>query len=68
MDDEKHTKYTHKVSTLSSNTTVTKEIFITLKVSILKNSALYHLKAYNLPFIHAKFRSTGSNGLATTPF
>ena len=41
--------------TLSSNTTVTKETFIMLKVFIMRNSALYHLKAHNLPFFHAKF-------------
>ena len=53
--------------TLPSITTVTKETFIVHKVFILKNSALYLLKAHDLPFFHAKFQSSGSNGLATTP-
>ena len=35
---------------------------------MLRNSALYHLEAHDLRFFHAKFQSTGSNGLATTPF
>ena len=43
-----------------------KETFIVPKVFILRNSALYHLKAHDLPFFHAKFQSSGANGLATT--
>ena len=27
-----------------------------------------HVEAHDLRFFHAKFQSTGSNGLATTPF
>ena len=53
--------------TLPSITTVTKETFIVRKVFILKNSALYLLTAYDLPFFHAKFQNSGSNGLATIP-
>ena len=33
----------------------------------MNNSALYPLKAYGLPFFHAKFQCSSSNGLATTP-
>ena len=56
-----------KPITLPSITTVTKETFIMHKVFILKNSALYLLTAYDLPFFHAKFQNSGSNGLATIP-
>ena len=38
--------------TLSSNTTATKETFIVLKVFIMRNSPLYHLKALILPFFY----------------
>ena len=44
-----------------------KETFIVRKVFILKNSALYLLTAYDLPFFHAKFQNSGSNSLATIP-
>ena len=54
-------------TTLPSVTTVTKETFIVRKVFILKNSALYPLKAHDLFFFNVKFHSSGSNGLATTP-
>ena len=59
--------HVHRVGTLPSITTVTKETFIVRKVFILKNSALYLLTAYDLPFSHAKFQNSGSNGLATIP-
>ena len=55
------TKYT-----LSSNTTVTKENFIVLKLFIMRNSALYYVKAHNLLFVDAKSQSTGSSGLVST--
>ena len=55
-------------TTLSSNTTATKETFIVLKISILQNSALYHLKANNLWFFHVKLQSTGSSSLVSTWF
>ena len=48
----------YNTTTLSSNTTATKETFIMFKVFIMRNSALYHLKAYNLPFFHAKHQSS----------
>ena len=52
--------------TLSSITTATSRTFIVLRVLILSNSDWCYLKAHNLPFIHAKFHSTGLSSLAST--
>ena len=54
--------------TLSSNTTATSKTFIVPKVIFLRNSDLFYLKAYNLPFFHAKFQSTVFSGLASAWF
>ena len=56
------------MNTLPSIATATKETFIVRKAFMLRNSALFYLKAHELRFFHAKFQSPGSNGLATTPF
>ena len=56
------------IVTLPSITSVMKETLIVCKVSILRNSALNHLKVHDLPFFHAKSPSSWANGLATIIF
>ena len=52
--------------TLQSKATDTSKTFIVPKVFIFENSDWFCLKAHYLPFIHAKFHSSGSSGLAST--
>ena len=59
-----HTKVVD--STLQSKATDTSKTFMVPKVFILRNLDWFCLKAHNLPFIHAKFQSTGFSGLAST--
>ena len=56
------------LSTLCSKASDTSKSFIVPEVFILRNSDWFHLKAYNLPFIHAKFHSTGSSSSASIEF
>ena len=48
-----------KDTTLCSKASDTSKTFIAPKVFILCNSDWFYLIANNLPFIHAKFHSTG---------
>ena len=52
--------------TLQSKATDTSKTFIVLKVFTYENSDWFCLKAHYLPFIHAKFHSSGSSGLVST--
>ena len=54
--------------TLQSKATDTSKTYIVPKVFILRNMNWFCLKAHYLPFVHAKFQSTGFNGLASTQF
>ena len=62
------TSYDHLCSliTLQSKGTVTSKTFMVPKVFILRNLHRLCLKAHYLPFIHAKFHSSGLSGLAST--
>ena len=62
------TKHILLSPTLCSKASDTSKTFIVPKVFILRNSDWFHLKAYNLPFIHAKFHSTGSSSSASIKF
>ena len=44
------------------------QLFIGQTLFILRNLDWFCLKAHNLPFVHAKFQSTGFSGLASTSF
>ena len=57
-----------KKGTLLSISSVTSKTFIASKVYIFGNSGRICQKAYNLPFVHAKFQRTGSSYLASTLF
>ena len=52
--------------TLFSKATVTSKTFIALKVFTLKTPNWFCQKAHNLPFVYAKFCSSGSSCLAST--
>ena len=54
--------------TLLSKATVTSKTFIVPKVFIFRHPGWSCLKAYNLPFVHAKFQCSGSSSLASTWF
>ena len=51
--------------TLQSKATDTSKTFIVPKVFTFENSDWFCLKAHYLPFIHAKFHSSGLSGLAS---
>ena len=54
--------------TLLSKATATSKTFIVPKVFTIGCPDWFCLKAPDLPFIHAKFHSSGSSGLASTWF
>ena len=56
----------NRYNTLLSISSVTSKTFIASKIYILGNSGRICQKAYNLPFVHAKFQRTGSSRLAST--
>ena len=58
--------YDFTTTTLQSKATDTSKTFIVPKVFIYDNSDWICVKAHCIPFIHAKFHSSGSNGLAFT--
>ena len=58
----------HSFDTLCSKVSDTSKTFIVPKVFILGNLDWFHLEAYNLPFIHAKFHNTRSSSSASTKF
>jgi len=54
------------MGTLLSKTSVTSKTFTASEVSIFGNSDWICQKAYNLPFVHAKFQRTSSSCLASS--